>query len=259
MHRWLSGFLLFLVACGGTSSPKGSGGSTPIIVSAAASTTDAVNAILEDWNASHDTKVQATFASSSALARQIEAGAPVSIFISANTKWMDYLEERDLISPGSRSTLLTNELVVIAPIGAPDADDDFLSQPSQWSTRLGDMRLSLGDPAHVPAGIYAKESLENLGLWDLLKGRLAPGMDVRGAMTLVERNESPLGIVYKTDAELSQKIKVIETLPPDSHQAIAYPVAMIRSYETALVQELLGHLSSAESKKRWTQFGFVVK
>jgi molybdate transport system substrate-binding protein len=259
MHRWLSGFLLFWAACGGTSSPDGSAAHDPIIVSAAASTTEAVNAILADWNDSHDVQARATFASSSALARQIEAGAPVGIYISANAKWMDYLEEKELISPGSRSTLLTNQLVVIAPADTPDTNEDFLTQASQWSARLGDLRLSLGDPAHVPAGMYAKEALQNLGLWDTLEGKLAPGMDVRGALALVERGESPLGIVYKTDASLSQKIKVIETLPLDSHQPIAYPVAMVRDQENAYVQELLGHLSSTESKKTWTHFGFVVK
>ena len=245
--------LMSVMACGG--GPSGD----RLVIAAAASTTDAVNEILTTWEAPAETSAQGTFASSSTLARQIEAGAPIHIFISANISWMDHLEERNLTAPGSRATLLTNRLVLVAPSDAADLPEGFLRQPELWAERLGDQRLSLGDPAHVPAGVYARAALEHLGVWEEVSDRIAPGMDVRGALALVERGESPLGIVYATDAQTSQKTKVLLTFPTDSHPDIAYPMAMIREHENAHVQSLFAHLTAPKSKHIWTEHGFMVK
>ena len=254
MNRYLLPLILMsMMACGGA--PAGD----RLVIAAAASTTDAVNEVLETWKPADEIPVQGTFASSSTLARQVEGGAPIHIFISANISWMDHLDERGLTSPGSRATFLTNRLVLVAPIDAPDLPEGFLSRPELWSERLGDQRLSVGDPAHVPAGIYAQAALEHLGLWDGLSNRIAPGMDVRGALALVERGESPLGIVYATDAQTSSNTKVLLTFPMDSHPTITYPMAMIREHENEHVQALFAHLAAPEAQRIWTEHGFMVK
>lgn len=144
------------------------------------------------------------------LARQIEAGAPADLFISADQKWMDYAVDKKAIDTATRQTLLGNSLVVVAP-KASEQKDFTIDSKTNWTSLLNGGRLAVGDPEHVPAGIYAKEALQKLGAWDTLSPKLAPAEDVRGALALVERNEAPLGIVYGSDAVASKGVK---WLPP---------------------------------------------
>ncbi|MCX2522659.1 molybdate ABC transporter substrate-binding protein [Larsenimonas rhizosphaerae] len=196
-------------------------------VYAAASLTDAMNALVSQYEKSHpDVDVVPVYASSSTVARQIANGAPAQIYVSANEQWMDWLGQQDMTLTDRRD-LLRNSLVLIAPQAStlddvtPDAAHplvDYL-QPGE--------RISVGDPDHVPAGIYARQALQTEGQWDTLKPRLARASDVRAALALVERGETPLGIVYATDAMASSRVRLLGTFPADSHPAITYPMAEI--------------------------------
>ena len=166
-----------------------------ITVFAAASLTNAMQDIAAEYKKEKNVEVVSSFASSSTLARQIEAGAPADLFISADQKWMDYAVQKKSIDTASRTTLLGNSLVVVAPKTSPQGEMT-INKETPWTSLLKDGRLAVGDPEHVPAGIYAKEALQKLGAWDTLSPKLAPAEDVRGALALVERNEAPLGIVY---------------------------------------------------------------
>ena len=185
-----------------------------ITVFAAASLTNALRDVQRHIK-EKNVDVVSSFASSSTLARQIEAGAPADLFISADQKWMDYAAEKKSIDPATRETLLGNSLVVVAPKASAQADIT-INKETNWMSLLNGGRLAVGDPEHVPAGIYAKEALQKLGAWETLSPKLAPAEDVRGALALVERNETPLGIVYGSDAVASKGVKVVATFPEDS-------------------------------------------
>jgi molybdate transport system substrate-binding protein len=163
-------------------------------------------------------------ASSSTLARQIEQGAPADLFVSANPRWMDHLERAGRVVPERRRDLLANRLVVVAPAGAPAPR---LGPTLDLLPALGEGRLAVGDPDHVPAGLYAAEALQTLGRWAALEPRLARAADVRAALVLVERGEAPLGIVYATDAAASDRVEVVAQLPPAAHSAVVYPLGMV--------------------------------
>jgi molybdate transport system substrate-binding protein len=164
-------------------------------------------------------------ASSATLARQIEHGAPADLFVSASTEWMDHLEAYALVTPSSRQVLVGNSLVLVAH--ARDAAPLDLAAEASLSERLGSGRLAVGDPAHVPAGRYAREALDALGLWAHVAARLAPAGDVRAALALVERGEAPLGVVYATDAEASDGVTVVASFPAESHSPVWYPMATV--------------------------------
>ena len=228
-----------------------------LTVLAAASTVEAVEEALGRFHAAHDQKIQASYASSSALARQIEYGAPADIFISANTRWMDYLAERGHVAAGLRRDLLTNELVWIGPDdGAPaPASLDVLA--TQLGARLGAGRLAVGDPDHVPAGIYARQALINLRVWDTAVDRLAPMADVRAALALVERGEAAAGIVYATDARVARGVRVVGLLPADSHPPIVYPAAIIAGRDHPPAHLFLEFLTSHFAAAIFTRHGFT--
>ncbi len=194
------------------------------LVFAAASLTDALTEIAQAFTAQTGIRAQFSFAASSTLARQIEYGAPASVFISANRLWMDRLEEAGMVVAASRSDIAGNRLAVIAPAGAAVPAD--FTPSTDLETLLGDGRLAVADPDHVPAGIYARSALQSLGLWQELQPRLARSGDVRGALALVARGETPLGIVYASDAEVTDRVRVVALLPTDSHPPIAYPAAL---------------------------------
>jgi molybdate transport system substrate-binding protein len=206
--------------------------SESVLVFAAASLTDAVSEVAGRYQESTGVGVKLSFAASSTLGRQIEAGAPAQIFVSANESWMDQLQASGLIIAESRIAPVGNALVLIAPIDSrlppfnPGPDSNLLSLLG------GDGRLALGDPAHVPAGTYAREALQKLGLWSALESRLALADNVRAALALVSRGEAPLGIVYATDASVG-KVRVLGTFPASSHAPIRYPVAIVRGGNTA--------------------------
>ncbi len=228
----------------------------PPTVFAAASLTDAMEAAGKAYEEKTGHLVRFSFASSSTLARQIEAGAPADIFASANEQWMDYLQERQLIEEDSRVSPISNGLVLIAPLDS-DLSDVTVSRDTDLAAMLGDEgRLAVGDPAHVPAGIYARESLESLGLWDATEPRLARADDVRAALALVARGEAPLGIVYSTDAKIDDEVKVVGRFPADSHKPISYPFAVVKDAQGDDVDALFAFLTSEAALKIYEQYGF---
>jgi molybdate transport system substrate-binding protein len=192
------------------------------------------------------------------LAQQIEQGAPVNVFASADEKWMDYLAKANLIAPGSRHDLLGNDLVLIVPANHPThvtigANFDF-------SALLGSAgRLSVGDPAHVPAGIYAEQALRRLGVWDKVASHLAPAADVRSALLLVERGEAPAGIVYGTDAAVSNAVMIAGVFPESSHDPVTYPFAITKAGDTPEARAFLGFLSTPAAREVWVKRGFKVE
>ena len=197
----------------------------PVTIFAAASTASALNAVAAAFQAQSGVPVRPVFASSSTLARQIARGAPADLFLSASTAWMDFVAARGLVAPGTRLELLGNRLVLIAPARAPFEIEIGPGFPLERV--LGDGRLALGDPDHVPAGIYAKAALERLGVWARIRDRLALAPDVRAALALVERGEARAGLVYATDAAIAGRVAIAGHVPPDSHPAIVYPLAMM--------------------------------
>lgn len=227
-----------------------------ITVFAAASTTNAITDIATLYKASHPVEVRLSFASSSTLAKQIEKGAPADIYLSANPKWMNYLEEKKAIVKESRKDLLGNRLALIAPV---DSSIDTLVVDSHLDLAglVSDGRLSMGDPGHVPAGMYGKKAMEHLGLWANIKDKVASAKDVRAALVLVERAEAPLGQVYATDAAISSKVKVVGLFPEDSHPKIVYPVALVKKTEAA--QAFLEFIQSAQAAGIFEKYGFSLR
>jgi molybdate transport system substrate-binding protein len=230
-----------------------------ITVFGAASTTNALTAIAKSYEAGGHGKVALAFASSSTLAKQIENGAPADVFLSANVEWMDYLEGKKLLEAGSRADLLGNRIVFIVP--ASSAVQTLTVSPQlDLVALLGkDGMLSVGDPAHVPVGKYAKAALEHLKLWPQVANKIAPAKDVRAGLALVERAESPLGIVYASDAVISDKVRVVGTFPTDSHPNIDYPVAAVKTANSSAALNFIKFLSAPQAKEVWAKFGFEVK
>jgi molybdate transport system substrate-binding protein len=205
--------------------PAGAARADDLSVFAAASLKDALGAVDAAFQAETGKAVVASFAASSALARQIEQGAPADVFISADLAWMDYLAERDLVRPETRADLLGNALVIVAPTGSgvtvePKPGFDLAAALG------GDGRLAVGEVRSVPAGKYARAALESLGAWTGVAERLAESENVRSALLLVSRGEAPLGIVYRTDAVADPGVEIAGTFPADSHPPIVYPVAV---------------------------------
>ena len=230
-----------------------------VIVFAAASTTNAITEIAALYEAEKSGHITPSFASSSTLAKQIGNGAPANIYLSANIKWMHYLEKRKLIAPKSRSDLLTNAIVLIAPRASTLASMKIGPGFSPLAALGHDGRLALGDPGHVPAGIYGKKALQTLGSWEQVKNRLAPMKDVRAALVLVERGEVPLGLVYATDAAISKKVRVVGTFPSDCHSAIIYPVAAVAENDTPEAREFLDFLHSPTAQAVFKKYGFGIR
>ncbi|MCC8283828.1 molybdate ABC transporter substrate-binding protein [Escherichia fergusonii] len=229
-----------------------------ITVFAAASLTNAMQDIATQYQKEKHVDVVSSFASSSTLARQIEAGAPADLFISADQKWMDYAVDKKAIDTATRETLLGNSLVVVAPKSS-EQQDFTINKETNWTTLLHGGRLAVGDPEHVPAGIYAKEALQKLGAWDTLSGKLAPAEDVRGALALVERNEAPLGIVYGSDAFASKGVKVVATFPEDTHKKVEYPVAIVKGHNNPTVAAFYDYLKGPQAAEIFKRYGFTTK
>lgn len=228
-----------------------------VTVFAAASTTNVLTEIIELFTKNTNTPVTPSFAASSALAKQIENGAPASVFLSADNKWMDYLEEKKLIEATTRFGLLSNRIVLVAPL---DSTLTLNLQPGvDLAGALGQNRLAMGDPDHVPVGTYGKQALEALRVWDSVKDQIARANDVRSALVLVERGESPLGIVYATDAAISGKVRVVAVFPENTHPPIVYPVALVTGHETAAAKAFLSFLKGPEAKAIFVKHGFSAR
>ncbi|MEQ8286977.1 molybdate ABC transporter substrate-binding protein [Thalassospira sp.] len=227
-----------------------------ITVFAAASLTDAIQTAAAAYEEATGDHVRLSLASSSTLARQIAAGAPADIYISANQKWMTWLEDQNLIRLGSRHNLLANSLVLIAPADSPIEPFEITATTELTSLISARDRIAVGDPDHVPAGIYAKQALTSMGQWDVVDPRLARADNVRAALALVERGEAPLGIVYRTDAKISKAVKIIGTFPKDSHPAITYPVALVGDQKSHAAGKLLLWLLGDDAGNIFTDYGF---
>lgn len=238
---WLLILLLPLSACWNPAeTPEG-----PVVL-AAASLQEVLEDAAEAWQAEGHAAPVLSFAASSALARQVIHGAPADLYISADAEWMDEVERQGLLRPGTRGDLAGNALVVIRPKGAGPVT----------LARLGDAPLALADPAAVPAGRYARASLEHLGLWRGLQDNVVPAENVRSALALVERGEAALGVVYATDALASDKVEVVERLPAASHPPIRYPVAVLAASSHPDAEAFRTFLASEEGRRLFERRGF---
>ncbi|MEA2839371.1 MAG: molybdate transport system substrate-binding protein [Methylobacteriaceae bacterium] len=198
-----------------------------VTVFAAASLKTALDDVAAQWRKETGKSVRISYAASGALAKQIEAGAPADIFISADVAWMDYAAERKLIKPQTRRNLLGNALVLVAPADSKAQPMEINAQTDLTGLLGGDGRLAMGEPRSVPAGAYAQKALTSLGLWDKVKDRIAQTESVRATLLFVARGEAPAGIVYRSDALAERHVKVLGTFPESSHAPIAYPIALI--------------------------------
>jgi molybdate transport system substrate-binding protein len=246
----VAGLFGFALACLGV--PVGAAPGPPTVdIYAAASTTDAVRSIADRYERDHDVTVRTVVAASSTVAKQIAAGAPADIYLSANVDWMDWLEARGAVRSETRRVLLRNRLVVVAPKGAAP-----MPALSELRAYLGERRLAMGDPAHVPAGMYAREALRSLGLWADVRGRTAYGSDVRAALVLVGQGEAAAGLVYATDARISDDVRVVARVPQRHHTPIRYPVAIVAGRDQPAVRDVFAYLQGETAARVWREHGF---
>ena len=226
----------------------------PPLVLAAASLQEAMNAAADGWAAKGHTRPVVSFAGSSALARQIAAGAPADMFVSADEAWMDYLAGRGLLRKGTRTSFLANDIVLIAPRTSKLKLD--LGKGSDIAGALGKGRLAMANPDAVPAGRYGKEALTSMGQWDKLSGRVASAENVRVALALVSRGETPLGVVYATDAMQDKGVRVVGVFPRSSHKPISYPLALLAKSDSREAEGFRRYLLSDEGRRIFARFGF---
>ena len=227
-----------------------------ITVFAAASMKNALDDASAAFKAKTGVEIKASYAASSALAKQLEQGAPADLFVSADTKWMDYALEHDLVQKSSRVDLLGNSLVVVAPKAS--ALKDLALTAEAFDKAVGDGKWTTGTVATVPAGIYAKQSLTKLGIWATAEPKLAQTDNVRSALQFVSRGEANIGIVYQTDANADPGVKIVATIPSDSHDPIVYPFALTRAAAGDAPAKFLAFLTSDEAKPIFEKQGFVV-
>jgi len=224
-----------------------------VTVYAAASLTNAINELDVIYEQKNKVQIQTSYAGSSTLAKQIEAGAPADIFISADVQWMDYLQKKQLVSVNDRVNLLGNRLIVIAPKARPiklkiDKSFDF--------TRVVQGKWCTGDTKSVPVGKYAKQALTSIGWWDKVSTRLVETEDVRAALNFVARGECQLGIVYATDAAISKNVVIVGTFPENTHQAIIYPIGLVKKNTESM--KFYKFLQSSQATKVFKKYGFSV-
>jgi molybdate transport system substrate-binding protein len=246
MSRVICTIIVWLAACAACPAQT--------TVFAAASLADALTEIGRAFTDRNHEAVRFSFAASSTLARQIESGASPALFVSADEDWMDYVASRGLIVPGSRADLLLNQLVLVEPLDQTVTVD--IQQGIDLAALLRGGRLAIGDPQSVPAGKYGREALTSIGVWESVKTRLAPADSVRSALALVERGETPFGIVYSTDAAVSKSVRVAGVFPPSSHRPIVYPVARVAAGDSTIGQAFLQFLKQDEARAIFERYGF---
>jgi molybdate transport system substrate-binding protein len=229
-------------------------GKTPITVFGAASLTEVLQDLGDTFTKDTSIPVRFSFASSSALARQIENGAPADLFFSADLEWMDYLQARALIRPATRVDMVGNQLILVAPV---DSKVTLKIEPHfPLAATLGKGRLATGDPDSVPAGRYAKEALIALGVWDSVSARLVRADSVRAALAFVDRGETPLGIVYATDALADKKVRFVDAFPAESHEPIIYPAALT-NVANADAAKFLAYMRGPAGDLAFKRYGFA--
>jgi molybdate transport system substrate-binding protein len=234
--------------------PRRDEAAPPVTVFAAASLTNALQDLADAFTKETSIPVRLSFAASSALARQIENGAPADVFFSADLEWMDYLQNHDLLQRQTRHDVLGNRLVLIAP-----RDSRFevkIAAHFSLAAPLARGRLATGDPDSVPVGRYAKEALTNLGVWDEVKDRLVRADSVRSALAFVDRGEAPLGIVYETDALVDKNVRVVDEFPESSHAPIVYPAALTRNAQPDAAK-FLAFIRGPSGDLIFKQYGFT--
>lgn len=251
MHRAVLVALLAVLLTAISSLPAAA---ADVTVFAAASLKEALDGQARKFGADTGNKVIVSYGASNALAKQIEAGAPADIFISADLDWMDYLDQRRLLAPSTRISLLRNTLVLIAPA----ASNATLKIAPNFglATALGAEKLAMANPDSVPAGKYGKSALETLRVWASVEKQVARAENVRAALALVSRGEAPFGIVYRTDALADKSVKVVAIFPADSHAPIVYPAALLAASKSTAAKPMLAYLRSASARAVWENYGF---
>jgi molybdate transport system substrate-binding protein len=227
----------------------------PVLVYAAASMTNVVEEIVDFCGSGQQEAIKTSFAASSVLAKQIEHRAAAAVFLSANSAWMDYLEQRDVLAIDSRHRFAGNSLVVITPASSQPLEK--LSPAILVANLPADSRIAMGDPDHVPAGIYAKAALGHIDAWVGVRDRVAGTATVRAALALVETGAVPLGIVYGTDALVSRKVRIAAVFPPRSHPPIVYETALLREHDTPAVRQLYACIRGADAARILERHGFL--
>lgn len=251
------GRLLFAVLLTAAAMPARAQETRPVVVFAAASLQTALTAIAVAWQRETGKRATFSFAASSALARQLEQGAPADLFASADLDWMDFVEQRRLIRPGTRRTLLGNSLVLIEP--ASEAPSTLAIAPGfPLAAAIGSSRLATGNVQSVPVGRYAQAALTTLGVWQDVAPRVAGADNVRAALALVARGEARFGIVYATDARTEPRVRVVGAFPAGSHPPVAYPVALAAGSTHPDAAAFLAYLSSPAATRIFEAEGFTV-
>jgi molybdate transport system substrate-binding protein len=254
MHRLAGLFAAFIILCGSVSTPAFAQEKS-LTVFAAASLKNALDDIDAAYTAKTGIKIVASYAASSTLAKQIEQGAPADIFLSADTDWMDYATAKKNIDEPTRVNLLGNSIVLIAPKDSK-IDNVTIGPGFDLAKLAGDGKIATGDVKAVPVGKYAKAALEKLGAWQAAEPKFAMAESVRAALTLVARGEAVLGIVYSTDARVEPGVKIVGTLPADSHPPVIYPVAATATAK-AEAAGYLAFLRSSATKTVLEKYGFT--
>jgi len=249
----LAGLCLAICGLGAAAGARAAEEAQPILVFDAASLTDVVENLGRSFTARSHVAVRSSPASSSALARQIEAGAAADVFFSADLEWMDYLDQRKLLRPGSRHDVVRNRLVLIAP--ADSKVSVKIAPGFDLLKALGEGKLATGDPDSVPVGKYAHVALEKLGVWNGVAPRLVRAENVRSALAFVAHGEAPLGIVYRTDALADKRVRIVDEFPEDSHPPIIYPIALTTRAGPA-AQRFLDFVTSDAVKPIFREYGF---
>lgn len=228
-----------------------------VLVFAAASLTNALNEVGEQFTAKTGHVLKPSYAASSALAKQVEQGAPAQVFASADLKWMDYLAGQKLINPDTRFNLLGNTLVLVAPLDSK-LDKVELSPKTNIAALAGDGRIATGNPDSVPVGLYFKQAMERAGQWQAVAPKIASADSVRAALAFVERGEVPLGVVYATDAAVSKKVKVVGTFPGTLHDPVVYPFALVTGKPNPAAKQFLDYVRGDSAKGVFVKYGFKV-
>jgi molybdate transport system substrate-binding protein len=253
MVRWLMQVVAAAAALLALANCSATGANGPVVL-AAASLHEALDAAADAWARQGHARPVISFAASSALARQIEAGAPADLFIPADEDWMDAVAARGGLRAGTRAAFLSNDLVLIAPAASPVTL--AIGRDFPLAGALGNGRLAMADPAAVPAGRYGKEALTKLGVWPAVQGKVVRAENVRAALKLVEIGEAPLGVVYRTDALADPRVRIVATFPAASHAPIVYPIARLKTSTSGEAEGLRRFLLSPEGTAVFRRFGF---
>lgn len=249
-------FVILALVAAAAAAPQQAGAQDGLTVFAAASLRNALDDVDNAFAKASGVKVTASYAASSALAKQIAQGAPADVYVSANAKWMDFLAGKKMLKPATRINLLGNRLVLIAPRNSK-LDRVKIEKGFDISKLADQGRIAVADTAAVPAGLYAKAALISLDAWTAAEPKLAQAENVRATLAYVARGEAPLGIVYATDAKVEPKVKVIGVFPRDSYPPIVYPVAAVAASPNVQRIAYLRFLQTPAAKAIFEHYGFA--